>query len=62
MDSYVIRIYRRDADDPGKCAGLAEVIETDEKKPFRNLDELLDILKTRDRGSTEKKRSRTAGQ
>ena len=59
MDSYVIRIYRRDADDPRKCAGLAEVIETDEKKTFRNLDELLEILKTQARNSSEKKRCKS---
>ncbi len=56
MDSYVIRIYRRDADDPRKCAGQAEIIEKDEKKSFRNLDELLEILKTRGSGPPEKKR------
>ena len=49
MDSYVIRIYRRDPENPGNCAGVAEVIETDEKKAFKNLDELLEILKTRGR-------------
>ncbi len=57
MDSYVIRIYRRDAEDPDNCAGLAEVIATDEKKAFRNLDELLEILKSQGRNSSEKKRS-----
>jgi hypothetical protein len=59
MDSYVIRIYRRDADNPRNCAGLAEVIETDEKKTFKNLDELLEILKTQARNSSEKKRGKT---
>ncbi len=58
MDSYVIRIYRRDADDPRKCAGQAEIIETDEKKTFKNLDELLAILETRENGPPEKKRSK----
>ncbi len=59
MDSYVIRIYRRDAEDPGNCAGLAEVIETDEKKAFKNLDELLEILKAQGRKPSEKKRGKT---
>lgn len=58
MDSYVIRIYRRDADHPRNCAGLAEVIETDEKKAFKNLDELVEILKTQARNPS-KKRSKT---
>lgn len=59
MESYVIRIYRRDNEDPKNCAGLAEVIETDEKKAFRNLDELLEILKANGRNPSGKKRSKT---
>ena len=54
MESYVIRIYRRDGENPLNCVGLAEVIATDEKKAFRNLDELLEILKTQGSNSSEK--------
>lgn len=61
MDSYVIRIYRRDAVDPRKCAGLAEVIETEEKKTFKDLDELLGILETRERGCRTGKDAKPSG-
>ena len=56
MESYVIRIYRRDGENPLNCVGLAEVIATDEKKAFRNLDELLEILKDRGRDPSGKKK------
>ena len=59
MESYVIRIYRRDDENPGNCVGLAEIIEKDEKKVFKNLDELVEILKTQGSNSSEKKRYRT---
>ena len=59
MESYVIRIYRREAENPRNCAGQAEIIETDEKKAFRNLDELLEILQSRGRASSEKKKHTT---
>ncbi len=61
MDSYVIRIYRRDADDPRKCAGQAEIIETDKQKTFKNLDELLKILKIRGGDSPGKKDKKPPG-
>jgi len=59
MDSYVIRIYRRDAENPRNCAGLAEIIDTDTRKSFKNLDELLEILKIPGGNSSEKKISKT---
>ncbi len=57
MESYVIRIYRRDGENPLNCVGLAEIIEKDEKKVFKNLDELVEILKTEGRRPSEKKRA-----
>ncbi len=57
MESFVIRIYRRDGENPHNCVGLAEIIEKDEKKVFKNLDELVEILKTEGRKPSEKKRS-----
>ncbi len=52
-DVYVIRIYRRDPDDPRKMNGLVEIISTDRKKPFANPDDLWNILQPA--GNTEKK-------
>ena len=58
MESYVIRIYRL-LEPKSNCAGQAEIIETDEKKAFRNLDELLEILQSRWMRSSEKKKHTT---
>ncbi len=33
-DSYIVRIYRRDAENPAVITGLVEVVETGEVKRF----------------------------
>ncbi len=44
VDSYVIRIYRRDARKPGNIAGQVEFVEREETRSFGGADELMDIL------------------
>lgn len=44
MESYVIRIYRRDEHNPHGIIGLVEDIELDSKTPFHNTQELAEIL------------------
>jgi hypothetical protein len=44
METYIIRIYRRDPDDPVKIAGLVETVGEDEEKVFTSLDELCNTL------------------
>ncbi len=44
MDSYVIRIYRRDEKNPGKAAGQVEFVEQGYVKSFTRVDELVKIL------------------
>ena len=44
MDTFIIRIYRRDPDDPEKIAGLVERAGTDEEKVFTCLEELCETL------------------
>ncbi len=44
IDTYIIRIYRRDKNDPRNIAGLIEMIGTGEKRIFANRDELFGIL------------------
>jgi len=44
MESYVVRIYRRDASSPQNLVGLVELIEVDEEKAFTSFDELRAIL------------------
>ncbi len=44
MESYVIRIYRRDEQNPQNIIGLVEDVELEAKKAFHNIDELVEIL------------------
>lgn len=44
METYIIRIYRRDPDDPMKISGLVETVGRDEEKVFNCLDELCKTL------------------
>ena len=46
MDSYVVRIYRRDQDDPGELAGLVEMVGTSDRLSFRNFPELTSVLRS----------------
>lgn len=44
MDSYVVRIYRRDRDNPHNLVGLVEIVADQEERPFGNFEELQNIL------------------
>ncbi len=44
MENYIIRIYRRDPDDPLKPVGMVEVVETSETRTFTHASELVDII------------------
>jgi hypothetical protein len=44
METYIIRIYRRDPDDPMKISGLVKSVGLDEEKAFTCLEELNEIL------------------
>ena len=48
MESYIIRVYRREAEDERSLVGTIEIVETQEKKTFVNFEELRDILKSSD--------------
>lgn len=50
MDSYVIRIYRRDANDPANIAGQVEIVEQEETCSFDCSQELMKILTSSKRG------------
>ena len=43
MENYIVRIYRRD-DGMENVAGVVEIVSTQEQKPFKSHDELLEIL------------------
>lgn len=44
MDSYIVRMYRRDAESPENLVGLVEIVGDEGKRPFRNMSELMAIL------------------
>jgi hypothetical protein len=44
METYIVRIYRRDRDDPQKIVGLVETVGKDDKKAFASRDELIMVL------------------
>lgn len=44
MDTYVVRIYRREGKNPHRLVGVVEEVGVEGKKAFRTLDELWAIL------------------
>jgi hypothetical protein len=44
MDSYIVRMYRRDADNPENLVGLVETVGEEAKRPFHSIGELVAIL------------------
>ncbi len=44
MDTYIIRIYRQDPDEPRKLVGLVEEAGAEGKRGFTSLEELWGIL------------------
>ncbi len=44
MDNYIVRIYRREKDDPRLLVGLVEEVGVSGRKAFNSLDDLWEIL------------------
>lgn len=44
VENYIVRIYRREADDPDRVVGTVECVETRSHKPFHGLHALGDLL------------------
>jgi hypothetical protein len=44
MESYIVRIYRGEKDNPRSFVGIVEEVGLEEKKAFTNIDELWNIL------------------
>ncbi len=55
MDSYVIRIYRRDEKNPGRAAGQVEFVEQGLVKSFTCVDELMEILGLKEKSAPRKR-------
>ena len=51
MDNYIVRICRKEKDNPGCFVGVVEEVGVDEKKAFTNYDELWRILNTKKTGN-----------
>ena len=51
-ESYVVRIYRRARGDGSAVVGVVEAAGTGWQKPFRNLQQLTDILACGDERAT----------
>lgn len=50
MDNYIVRIYRREKDNPRMLVGLVEEVGVSGKKAFNNLDDLWEILNRQESG------------
>lgn len=44
MESYVVRIYRRNSSSPQNLVGLVELVEVDQERAFTSFEELRAIL------------------
>ncbi len=43
MENYIVRIYRRD-EEQNTIAGIVEIVDKQQEKPFKDIKELLTIL------------------
>ncbi len=50
-ENYIVRVYRRTHGIARGLVGMVEIVETEEKKPFVNFEELKAILESRDSSS-----------
>ena len=59
MESYIVRIYRRDHNKPLEIAGLVESIEAEKKQAFKNMNELSRILCGPEKKTSSKRKKLT---
>jgi uncharacterized protein (DUF2235 family) len=59
MDNYIVRIYRREKDNPRLLVGLVEEVGLKGKKAFNTLDDLWEILNSRDRDARQARSTST---
>jgi hypothetical protein len=48
METYIVRVYRRDAHEAGGVFGTVEIVGIQRKRAFKNRDELWALLGPRD--------------
>ena len=61
LKDYLIRIHRREKNNPRKLVGVVEEVGVEGNKAFSNLDELWEILNPNKRGPGKSKESWDAG-
>jgi len=61
LKDYLIRIHRREKNDPRILVGVVEEVGVEGNKAFSNLDELWEILNPNKRGPAKSKESWDAG-
>lgn len=44
MESYIVRVYRRDPKEPARMSGLVEIVESRARRAFHGSEELWAIL------------------
>lgn len=44
MENYIVRIYRRDSDDPNKLTGICESVEKETRDSFNTLGKLVSLI------------------
>ncbi len=58
MNSYVVRIYRQEEDNPRKLVGVVEEVGVKGKRAFTDIDDLWEILCAPKKYAKEKRASR----
>lgn len=56
MENYIVRVYRREEDNPRTLVGVVEEVGVEGNKAFTSIDELFDILGPRKRKGSRKLR------
>ena len=57
MDSYIVRIYRRQTQNSHELVGVVENVEWEETAAFKSVDELWEILAEQKRRSGHRARA-----
>ncbi len=55
MENYIVRIYRRDQDNPDHVTGMLESVEAETRHPFKTLKGLHSLLSDTDTPAESKK-------
>jgi hypothetical protein len=59
VDSYLVRIYRKDLNNPRMLVGIVQQVGAEEKEVFSNLDELWSILNPKKKTPLNRKKGRS---